>query len=112
MLIMAATQKKCIGFIGLGAMGFGMATNLVKQGYRVKGFDVYSPTVQRFKEAGGLAAPSLADAAESYCVCMVATPAQVQSTVFDGEGSLSKCMSILLCGEITDPEVLRILPEH
>jgi UDP-N-acetyl-D-mannosaminuronate dehydrogenase len=29
-----------IGFIGLGAMGFGMATQLIKSNYRVCGFDV------------------------------------------------------------------------
>ncbi|MCJ1394956.1 hypothetical protein MMC18_007837 [Xylographa bjoerkii] len=102
---MANTQKPCIGFVGLGAMGFGMAMNLVKQGYPVKGFDVYPPTVQRFKDLGGLTASSLGDAAELYCICMVATPAQVQSALFDGEGSLSKydkealprCATLLLC---------------
>ncbi|MCJ1399275.1 hypothetical protein MMC11_002477 [Xylographa trunciseda] len=102
---MANTQKPCIGFVGLGAMGFGMALNLVKQGYPVKGFDVFPPTVQRFKDAGGLASSSLADAAEPYCICMVATPAQVQSALFDGEGSLSECIkkalpkgaTLLLC---------------
>lgn len=31
-----------IGFIGLGAMGFGMATHLLKSNYCVSGFDVIS----------------------------------------------------------------------
>ena len=34
---------KRIGFIGLGAMGFGMATSLLKSNYCVLGFDVIHP---------------------------------------------------------------------
>ncbi|MCJ1439494.1 hypothetical protein MMC27_008888 [Xylographa pallens] len=101
--MMSVTQKPCIGFVGLGAMGFGMATNLVKQGYPVKGFDVYPPTVQRFSDAGGLAASSLADAAEMYCICMVATPAQVQSALFGDKKALPKNATLLLCS--TTPSV-------
>lgn len=37
-----------IAFLGLGAMGFGMATNLIKKPFHVTGFDVYSPTLARF----------------------------------------------------------------
>ena len=93
---MTNTQKPCIGFVGLGAMGFGMATNLIKQGYPVKGYDVHPPTIQKFSDAGGLTASSLAEAAELYCICMVATPAQVQSALFGVGASLSKCKFVLL----------------
>jgi 3-hydroxyisobutyrate dehydrogenase-like beta-hydroxyacid dehydrogenase len=40
------SSKPDVAFIGLGAMGFGMATNLVKQGYNVTGFDVWGPTLE------------------------------------------------------------------
>jgi len=104
---MANTQKPCIGFVGLGAMGWGMATHLIRQGYTVKGFDVYPPTVQKFKDVGGLASSTLAESAELYCICMVATPAQVESALFEGEGSLSKSLptgaTLLLCS--TTPSV-------
>lgn len=33
-------QVNNIGFIGLGAMGFGMATHLLKSNFSVHGFDV------------------------------------------------------------------------
>lgn len=81
-----ADAKPAVSFIGLGAMGFGMATHLVKQGYTVTGFDVWAPTLERFKEAGGLTAtsPALAVADKQFCVCMVATPQQAQSVLIDG----------------------------
>ena len=59
-------------------MGFGMATNLVKQGYHVKGYDVFPKSVDRFVEAGGVAATSLEDSASDidHYILMVATAAQ------------------------------------
>lgn len=73
-------------------MGFGMATHLVKQGYPVKGFDVFSKSLARFKAAGGSVASSLADSAQGnmYYICMVATAAQAQSALFDDEKAIVK----------------------
>lgn len=73
-------------------MGFGMATHLVKQGYTVKGFDVFPKSVERFKNAGGTPASSLIDSAEGmpYYICMVATAAQAQEVLFDREKGLVK----------------------
>jgi 3-hydroxyisobutyrate dehydrogenase len=79
-------SKPSIGWVGLGAMGFGMATNLIKQGYSVTGFDVFPKTLERFTQAGGKAATSLAESAEGnmFYVCMVASAAQAQAALFDG----------------------------
>lgn len=78
-----------IGFVGLGAMGFGMATHLVKQGYSVHGFDVFPASVDRFQTAGGTAATSLRDSAQGkqFYVCMVASAPQVEAVLF-GEGGV------------------------
>lgn len=98
--------KPDVAFIGLGAMGFGMATNLVKQGYSVTGFDVWGPTLDKFKAAGGLAAATPAEAVKGkdYLVCMVATAQQAQSVLVDGENAalpaLSKGASVLLCSTV------------
>ncbi|OJJ50783.1 hypothetical protein ASPZODRAFT_126723 [Penicilliopsis zonata CBS 506.65] len=83
-----STTKPAIGFVGLGAMGFGMATHLVRQGYPVYGFDLYAPSVQRFQAAGGIAVPSLRDSArdKQFYVCMVASAPQAQSVLFGEEG--------------------------
>lgn len=68
-------------------MGFGMATNLVKQGYTVKGYDVFPKSVERFREAGGLPASTLEESAQGnlYYVCMVASEPQAQAVLFDSE---------------------------
>ncbi|KAL2923046.1 L-threonate dehydrogenase [Bienertia sinuspersici] len=54
MLDSRSKAVKRIGFIGLGAMGFGMATQLSRSNFTVIGYDVYKPTLSRFIEAGGL----------------------------------------------------------
>jgi len=99
-------EKPAVAFIGLGAMGFGMATHLVKQGYPVTGFDVWAPTLERFQAAGGLTAttPSAAVADKSFCVCMVATAQQAQSVLLDGPDpavpSMPKGTALLLCSTV------------
>lgn len=82
-----ASEKPAIGFVGLGAMGFGMATNLVKQGYPVTGYDVFPASVDRFKAAGGIPAATLRDSAEKkmFYICMVASAPQVQEVLFNPE---------------------------
>ncbi|KAF2838446.1 oxidoreductase [Patellaria atrata CBS 101060] len=106
-----SSVKPVIGFCGLGAMGLGMATNLVKLGYPVKGYDVFSKSVERFEAAGGLAVTSLSDsAAESmYYICMVATAAQAETAMFETYNSrlttglsvaLPKGATFLLCSTV------------
>lgn len=99
-------QKPAIGFIGLGAMGFGMAANLVKEGHPVKGFDISKGILQKFITAGGTTATSTADAVRNrdVCVCMVATPQQAQTVLLDGENpavpALPKKATLLLCSTV------------
>jgi len=51
-----------VGFIGLGNMGMPMATNLVKAGHQVQGFDTQESTYPAAKEAGILTCGSASDA--------------------------------------------------
>ncbi|KAI0377305.1 NAD binding domain of 6-phosphogluconate dehydrogenase-domain-containing protein [Hypomontagnella monticulosa] len=101
-----ADAKPEVAFIGLGAMGFGMATNLVKQGYKVTGFDVWQPTLERFQAAGGSIATTPADAVKDkdYCVCMVATAQQAQAVLIEGDNpalsSLPQGAALLLCSTV------------
>ena len=39
-----------VGFIGMGNMGLHMATNLVKNGFDVKGFDMNEMTLAKAKK--------------------------------------------------------------
>ncbi|KAK9390448.1 6-phosphogluconate dehydrogenase [Lipomyces mesembrius] len=74
-----------IGFCGLGAIGGGMARHLVKSGFRVKGYDLYSPLIDMLVAAGGKAAASPADAATDvdFLILMVVNNVQADSVLFD-----------------------------
>lgn len=98
--------KGPVAFIGLGAMGFGMATQLVSQGYQVTGFDVYEPTLERFQKSGGVAARTPAEAASGKpcCVCMVATAQQAQAVLLDDREAAAPALPqgavLLLCSTV------------
>lgn len=101
-----AQSKPPVSFIGLGAMGFGMAANLVKEGYPVTGFDVWGPTLEKFRQVGGTTAttPASAVADKEFCVCMVATAQQAQAALLDGDQSALKTLPqgavLLLCSTV------------
>lgn len=63
-----------------------MAMNLVKKGFTVTGYDVYQPLVDKFGEAGGIAAKSPLEAAKNadFFISMVANAAQNEEVLFDG----------------------------
>ncbi|KAJ6119893.1 hypothetical protein N7523_004173 [Penicillium sp. IBT 18751x] len=98
-------SKPAVGFVGLGAMGFGMATHLVKEGYPVHGYDVFPASVDRFKAAGGIPASSLKESADGkpYYICMVASAPQAQSVLFGEDGIVSVLppnATLLLCSTV------------
>ncbi|MBM86051.1 MAG: hypothetical protein CMM47_08520 [Rhodospirillaceae bacterium] len=66
---------KTIGFIGLGAIGKGMAVNLVKAGHTVNGYDARPEPVARSVNVGGAAAKTPDQAARNADLLLV--------TVFD-----------------------------
>ena len=99
------SDKPAIGFCGLGAMGFGMATHLIKQGYSVTGFDVWAPTLEKFKAAGGTPSTSLSESAtdKKFYICMVATAQQAQTAIFGDDGivkGLPKGATLLLTSTV------------
>ncbi|RMZ72149.1 Dehydrogenase multihelical [Pyrenophora seminiperda CCB06] len=99
------SSKPAVGFCGLGLMGMGMATHLVKQGYPVTGFDVYQPTLEKFKAAGGTPSSSLSESAKDkpFYVVMVATAMQAQPALFDKGGivaALPKGATLFLCSTV------------
>lgn len=105
-----------IGFIGLGAMGFGMATQLIKSNYRVCGFDVYEPTLSRFAKEGGLTGKSPAEVAKGaqVLIIMVTNEKQAESALFGDGGAvaaLSDGASIILCSTVS-PGFIKELEER
>jgi 3-hydroxyisobutyrate dehydrogenase len=79
-----------IGFVGLGAMGAGMAARLLATGFTVRGFDVRPEAVARFTAAGGQAAasPAAAAAESELLIVMVATAEQADEVLFGAQGGV------------------------
>jgi 3-hydroxyisobutyrate dehydrogenase len=79
-----------IGFIGLGAMGAGMAASLVRAGGAVTGFDLRPAALEALAAAGGRGADSPRAAAEGavLLVVMVVNQAQVEDVLFGPEGAV------------------------
>ena len=67
-------MTETIGFIGLGNMGLPMATNLVKAGHRVQGFDVVPAANEAAAKAGIAVAPSAVDAVKGASIVISMLP--------------------------------------
>ncbi|KAM6557353.1 hypothetical protein CsatB_004372 [Cannabis sativa] len=87
----SADSVNRIGFIGLGAMGFGMASHLLKSNFSVIGFDVYKPTQTRFSDIGGLIGNSPAEVSKDVdvLVIMVTNESQAENALFGDSGAIS-----------------------
>lgn len=102
-----------VGFIGLGAMGFGMATHLLRSSFTVTGYDVYEPTLSRFIEAGGLVGNSPLEVSKGVdvLVIMVTNEAQAESVLFGHQGAiqaLSEGASIILSSTVSPAYVTQL----
>lgn len=83
---MAASLPR-IAFAGLGAMGYGMASHLVKSGYQITAFDIYQPSLDRFITENGTAStaktPREAVQDGDILIIMVATSVQASPLLFN-----------------------------
>ncbi|RJL03300.1 NAD(P)-dependent oxidoreductase [Paracoccus aestuarii] len=78
------TDIKTVAFVGLGSMGLPMASNLVKAGHRVRGFDMRDAAMNALAAQGGTRPADLADACNSagILVLMVVNADQARSVLF------------------------------
>lgn len=86
--MMSTTSPASIGFIGLGAMGLGMASNLQrKSNYSVVGYDTHAPAAASFAAMGGKTGRSPRDAAKGsgFLICMTTNAQQVEEVLFNEE---------------------------
>ena len=81
---------KTVGFVGLGDMGMGMAKNLLKSGFKVKGFDLCEDRLKNFAEAGGEPAKNCAEAGNNAdaVFVMVLNGSQAKSVILGENGLL------------------------
>jgi 3-hydroxyisobutyrate dehydrogenase len=101
------------GFIGLGAMGGGMAASLLSAGIAVRGYDINPAAISRLVEAGGEAATSPADAAvgTDTLLLMVLNSEQVDQSLFGDNGAVAALAPgalIILCSTVS-PAYVRSL---
>ncbi len=102
---------KKIGFIGLGNMGLPMASNLVKSGFSVVGFDIEDATVKKAQKKGIIAAKSAVETTENVdlLISMLQTSKQVEELYLSEAGILQKIQSktlVIDCSTIS-PETTK-----
>jgi 3-hydroxyisobutyrate dehydrogenase len=105
--------KPVVAVIGLGSMGLGMATSLLRAGFAVQGCDVAPNSVARLVEAGGTAAATPAEAAEGagVVVSVVVNAAQTEAVLFEENGAAGTMASgsVFVSSATMDPEIARRL---
>lgn len=85
-------MSKKIGFIGLGTMGFPMATNLKKAGFEVIGYDAWKGVYEKAEAAGFTMVDSVkevAELADEAIISMVRDYAQNVDVIFGENGILT-----------------------
>jgi 3-hydroxyisobutyrate dehydrogenase len=84
-------MAETIGFIGLGAMGAGMAGNLVKAGYALVVNDIDSAKVADMVARGATAAASAAEVARQSArtITIVETTAQTEEVILGSNGIIA-----------------------
>ncbi|CAD6339620.1 unnamed protein product [Miscanthus lutarioriparius] len=112
-LVMESKAANRIGFIGLGAMGFGMASHLLKSGFCVVAYDVYKPTMARFADLGGSTKGSPEEVAKDVeiLIIMVANESQADSVLFGNAGAvpvLSAGTSVILSSTVSPGFVIHL----
>lgn len=104
------------GFIGLGAMGSGMASSLLAAGIAVRGYDINPAAITRLVEAGGERADTPAAAAEQAdaLLLMVLNGEQADQALFGEDGAaatLAPDTVVILCSTVA-PATVRILAQR
>ena len=86
---MSSARSAAVGLVGLGAMGRGVAANLLAKGFDVVGFDLRPESLDELVAKGGRRAGSLADLARQcgIVVSFVVNAEQTDSVLF-GAGAL------------------------
>jgi L-threonate 2-dehydrogenase len=84
------TEIRSIGFVGLGAMGMGVASRLLAKGHRVTACDVRPEARDPWIALGGRWAGSPAEAAAGAdaLILVVVNSDQVESVLFGAQGAL------------------------
>src|SRR5215813_1651797 len=113
---MPESAKPEVAVIGLGSMGFGMATSLQRAGFVVTGCDVAADSVARFVKDGGKGAKTPAEAAKGadIVISVVLNAPQTETILFGKDGvadTLAKG-AVFVSSATMDPDVARRLAKQ
>lgn len=102
-----------VAVIGLGSMGLGIASTLVRDGFAVTGFDQSAAAMDKFATLGGQTAGSPDDAAKAadIVLCVVVNAAQTKAALFGPDGAataMPRGGTILSCATMS-PDAARDL---
>jgi L-threonate 2-dehydrogenase len=99
-----------IGVVGLGSMGYGIASSLLRSGHHVVGADVNPDAVMRFRSEGGSQDDINSAAGElNALVVVVLNAAQAEEVLFSDQGLVNRLSAgtvVLLCVTVA-PEYAR-----
>src|SRR5580704_10375953 len=106
---MSQSAKPRVAVIGLGSMGFGMATSLRRAGFDVTGCDVAADAAARFVAEGGKGAKTPAEAAKGadIVISVVLNAAQTETILFgrDGVAETLRKDAVFVSSATMDPDV-------
>src|SRR5256714_2567786 len=113
---MPEPSNPSIAVIGLGSMGFGMATSLRRAGFAVTGCDVSADSVARFTADGGKGVKTPDEAAKGadIVVSVVVNAAQTETILF-GAGGAAETLGkggVFISSATMDPDVARRLAKQ
>src|SRR6201992_3219142 len=113
---MPDSARPRVAVIGLGSMGFGMATSLRRAGFDVIGCDVSTESVKRFVADGGKGARTPAEAAmlADIVVSVVVNAAQTETILFgkDGVADTLAQGAVFVSSATMEPDVARRLAKQ
>lgn len=102
-----------VGVIGLGAMGLGVARNLLRKGFLVHVCDVRTCAVEAFALEGGIACSSPAELAGrcDVVIVLVVDDQQTQTVLFGADGAVSALSAgkVVIASATCHPEFVRSL---
>jgi 3-hydroxyisobutyrate dehydrogenase-like beta-hydroxyacid dehydrogenase len=105
-----------IGFIGLGNMGFGMATNLIKAGYEVSAYNRSQEKVDALAAQGAQPARSVAEACRGDVVISMLADDDAVNAVTFGDGGILESLPPggihVSCSTISVEESERLTGAH
>lgn len=106
------TQSQTIGVIGLGSMGYGIASSALRGGHAVHGFDINPAQVEKFVAEGGKSG-AMADVAPTLdaVLTVVLNAAQTEMVLFGDNGIvplLRKGAAVMSCATVA-PDFARAM---